>query len=91
MPLEILKYPHPVLAQKAAPVGEMQIRDPADGDFRLVATSPLVNAGTNLTFTVADLDLDRRPRIFNFGGRNGLVDIGCYESQAGAGILFLVR
>ena len=68
-----------------------RFRDPADGDFRLVATSPLVNAGTNLTFTAADLDLDRRPRIFNFGGRNGLVDIGCYESQAGAGILFLVR
>ncbi len=66
-------------------------RDAAAGNFRLMKESPLVNAGTNLTFTAADLDLDRQPRIFNFGRRSGIVDIGCYEAQMRSATMLFVR
>ncbi|MGI6098827.1 MAG: hypothetical protein ACOYD3_03600 [Kiritimatiellia bacterium] len=68
-----------------------RFRDAAGGNFRLLRASPLVNAGTNLTYTAADLDLDRRPRIFNFGGRSGIVDIGCYEAQVLDSTLIMIR
>jgi hypothetical protein len=72
-------------------LADPRFRDAAGGDFQIRGASPLVNAGANQNIAAEDLDLDRQPRIFNFGGRNGLVDIGCYESQVRAGILFLVR
>lgn len=68
-----------------------QFRSAAAGNFRLLTTSPLVNAGTNLNFTAADIDLDRQPRIVNFGTSKGIVDIGCYEMQNQAGTLFRIH
>jgi len=49
--------------------------DPFDGDYRLLPTSPLRNAG-HTPFVLTELDLDGLPRI------NGAdVDIGAYESR----------
>jgi len=47
----------------------------AFGNYRLLATSPGVNAGTN-SFVVGTTDLDGNPRI-----QNGVVDMGAYEYQ----------
>ncbi|NLB54965.1 MAG: hypothetical protein GX811_04230 [Lentisphaerae bacterium] len=45
-------------------------------DFRLQASSPCIDAGDNLNWTVADVDLDGNPRISPL---NGTIDIGAYE------------
>lgn len=51
--------------------------DPASGDFRLQACSPLVNAGNNAYLSTGNsADLAGRPRI-----RGGTVDIGAFETQ----------
>ncbi|HAJ38174.1 MAG TPA: hypothetical protein DCL15_21080, partial [Chloroflexi bacterium] len=47
------------------------------GDYRLQAGSPAIDAGNNLSVTVAT-DLDGNPRI-----ANGVVDMGAYEKQPG--------
>jgi hypothetical protein len=47
--------------------------DPANGDFRLQAGSPCINAGLD-ELAVGALDLDNNPRIYN-----GRVDMGAYE------------
>ena len=57
--------------------------DAAALDFHLASESPLVNAGTNVNYTAESLDLDRHPRIFEFGRRSSRPDIGCYESPYG--------
>jgi hypothetical protein len=44
------------------------------GDWRLLSTSPCINAGTNGAVT-STVDLDGNPRI-----EEGTVDMGCYES-----------
>jgi hypothetical protein len=56
-----------------------QFVDAASGDYRLLATSPCVDAGTN-TFVVSTVDLDWHPRIVD-GDLNGdsIVDMGAYE------------
>ena len=55
-------------------------RDTANGDYRLLPCSPLINAGDNSVVAPGATDLDGRPRIL--GGR---VDIGAYEHP---GILY---
>ena len=57
-------------------------RDAAAGDYTLKASSPCINAGTNLAYTAASTDLAGNPRIHNFGRRSGIVDLGCYETSA---------
>lgn len=45
----------------------------ARGDFHLQASSPAIDAGTNL-YTVTGMDLDRTARV-----KGECVDLGCYE------------
>lgn len=50
-------------------------------DFHLKASSPCVNKGANLSYTVDSLDLARQPRIHVFDNRKyNVCDMGCYES-----------
>ena len=49
---------------------------PAAGEFRPRAASPCVNAGTNLAWMAAAVDLDGRPRLDQIHAQ---VDMGCYE------------
>ena len=52
-----------------------EFADPENGDLRLLACSPLIDAGDNsAVLPVADPDPDGDPRIFN-----GVVDFGAYE------------
>lgn len=51
--------------------------DAANGDYRLSANSPCVDAGDN-SYVTSETDLDGKARIVN-----GKVDIGCYEYQGG--------
>ena len=53
--------------------GPPQFVDPADGDFRLMRTSPCIDAGNN-AYISATTDLDGHPRIIG-----GTVDMGAYE------------
>jgi len=46
------------------------------GNYRLRGTSPLINAGNNLSVTVAT-DLDGQPRVIS-----GTVDMGAYETSS---------
>ncbi len=52
-----------------------QFVDAAAGDFRLLDTSPCINAGTNMPWMWTATDLDGNPRI-----QYDVVDMGCYES-----------
>ena len=61
-------------------------KSPARGDYRLKGGSPCRDAGTPLTWTEADLDLDLLPRLYR-----GLPDIGCYEHQGGDGTVLILR
>lgn len=67
------------------------IADPAfknglSGDYRLMNASPCVNAGTNLSYTVSDLDLSGKKRI-----NKKIVDMGCYENQSLDGMRVIIR
>ena len=76
-----------------APVyADPQFRDAAAWDFSLLSASPCVNAGANLDYTRDSLDLYGARRVFNFGKKSGVVDIGCCESPWGTrGFLLLVK
>jgi hypothetical protein len=58
-----------------------QFIDPASGDYRPLATSPCIDAGTNV-FALSAVDLAWHPRIID-GSLNGeaVVDMGAYEFQ----------
>ena len=58
--------------------------DFANGDYRLAAGSPCIDAGDNSCVTTAT-DLDGNARI-----ANGTVDIGCYEYETLPGAKYLV-
>ena len=70
-------------------------RDAVGGDFHLLRTSPLVNAGDRLNYTKDSVDLDGNGRITGFSTRKRtkcLPDLGCYESPWGVpGLLLWVR
>ena len=52
--------------------------DPANSDFRLQPGSPCQNSGTNSgNFVLSGSDIRGLPRL-----RQGIVDMGCYESQS---------
>ncbi len=51
-----------------------QFVNAAAGDYRLLPTSPCINAGTNQAWMVGATDLDGNPRI-----ARGIVDMGAYE------------
>jgi PKD repeat protein len=53
---------------------EPQFVNAPAGNYRLVATSPCINAGTNMPEVVGDADLDGRSRFVG-----GIVDMGAYE------------
>ncbi len=58
-----------------------------DGNYRLQAESPCVNAGWTAPEMHGALDLDGHARVDRF---SGLVDMGCYEYLP-AGMMFQVR
>jgi hypothetical protein len=67
------------------------IADPAfknglSGDYRLSSASPCVNTGTNLTFSVNDLDLAGKRRV-----NKKIIDMGCYEDQSRDGMRVIIR
>ncbi len=55
--------------------GDPLFKDAANGDYRLTADSPCVNAGTGEEVTLSATDLAGNPRV-----QNRRVDIGCYET-----------
>lgn len=59
---------------------------PGLNDYRLQASSPCINMGTNLPWMLVSLDLAGQRRI-----REGRVDQGAYESTARAGTVFGVH
>jgi hypothetical protein len=64
-----------------------QFADAAAGDYRLLTTSPCVNAGTNRSWMIAGVDLDGGPRL-----ENEIVDMGAYETfLPPVGTIFVVR
>lgn len=56
--------------------GSIAFVDSANGDFRLSAASPAVNAGTSEKVALDSLDLAGNPRV-----AMGTVDIGAYERE----------
>ena len=65
-------------------------KNPAKLNFRLGRNSPLVDVGENANYTADSVDLDGRPRIHRFGAKDGICDIGCYETAV-YGLLLLVK
>ncbi len=61
------------------------------GDYRLSSASPCINAGTNLHFNAGFTDLAGNPRIYKFGTRSGIIDIGCYEAAFESGFFLYVK
>jgi hypothetical protein len=59
--------------------------DPA-GNFRLVGGSPCINAALLEAWMATALDLDDRPRRIGGGA-----DMGCYESLAVPGTIFILK
>jgi hypothetical protein len=51
-------------------------QDAAQGDFRLMADSPCINTGTNMSWMTGALDLDGNVRLDR---KSGIADMGCYE------------
>ena len=68
-------YPMPVWGSNNI-TNNPSFKNPALGDFRLVAGSPCINAGDNTWATTA-VDLDGHARI-----AEGIVDMGAYEYDA---------
>jgi len=68
-----------------------QFKNVRRGNFRLLRSSPGVDAGDNAVWaSYADArDLDGKPRISR-RDRGGVVDMGCYENQT-SGLLLIVR
>jgi hypothetical protein len=62
-------------------ITDPQFIDPANSDYRLLASSPCIDAGTN-AFVLSDVDLGWNPRILD-GDLDGTatVDMGTYEFQ----------
>ena len=63
----------------------------AEGNYRLQFLSPCRNVGKNGTWKASSPDLDGNPRIYNFGHKNGIVDLGCYENQMSTGLKIYMR
>ena len=61
------------------------------GDYTLSSGSPCINAGTNLHFNASYLDLAGNPRIFKFGKKSGIIDIGCYEAFFNSALFLMVK
>ena len=75
-------------------LGEAGFRDPAAGDHRIRNRSPLVNAGSDLSYGVDDTDLAGNQRIYEQGvNRHAACDIGCYEAafNPGGGTMIILR
>ena len=83
---------YPAFSNNRSIVADPRFVDAANGDYHLQQGSPCVNGGAKLDYTAESLDLDGRPRIFNFGRPSGKPDIGCYESPWGVpGMMIFVR
>ncbi|SDC34357.1 choice-of-anchor Q domain-containing protein [Niabella drilacis] len=69
--------------------------NPANGDYRLLSTSPAVNKGSNDLFTglnAGTKDLAGYVRVFDYAG-SGVIDMGAYESPytPGAEVIIYVK
>ena len=63
-----------------------RFRNPAAGDYTIRNASPLVNAGSGLSYAAGDTDLAGNPRIYDMGvNRHAACDIGCYEASFNPG------
>ena len=51
-------------------------QDAVQGDFHLMADSPCINTGTNMSWMTGALDLDGNVRLDR---KSGIADMGCYE------------
>ncbi len=61
-------------------------RNPAAGDYTVRNASPLINAGSDLSYAAGDTDLAGNPRIHEMGvNRHAACDIGCYEARFNPG------
>lgn len=63
----------------------------AADNYRIHIQSPCRNVGKNGSWNASSLDLDGNPRIYRFGHKNGIVDLGCYENQTPSGFRIFVR
>ena len=64
-------------------------RDAANGNYRPKRDGALYNAGDNTlysSYATSTTDLDGAPRI-----QGKIIDIGCWEMQAGLGLQIIVR
>ena len=64
-------------------------RDAANGNYRPKRDGALYNAGDNdrySSYATSTTDLDGAPRI-----QGKIIDIGCWEMQAGLGFQIIVR
>lgn len=60
--------------------------DAASGDYRLLGSSPCVNAGDGTDFAANALDLDGCARI-----SGDAIDLGCFERQIRSGFMLIIR
>ena len=73
---------------------EACFRNPTAGDYRPRNRSPLVNAGSDLSYGATDIDLAGNQRIYEKGvNRHAACDIGCYEAafNPGGGTMIILR
>ena len=68
------------------PGNDPQFTNATNGDYSLLATSPVINLGSNLVYTNAggdlqnDVDLAGNPRVYDYAN-GGIIDMGAYEFQ----------
>ena len=63
-----------------------QFIDPGSGNYRLLKSSPCINAGANASWMTSAYDLDGNDRILN-----DIVDMGAYETVLIIGTVIVIQ